>query len=87
LREAAGVRQCGLKRRIAGCHTALCVWEVAYAENVAYRSRKGTSQALVTLTDWVTKKRRDYWLGEYATPESGEAHHRIIADWTIGGCR
>ena len=25
------------------------------------------AQALVTLTDAVTKQRRDYWLGEYGT--------------------
>jgi len=47
----------------------------------SYRKRKGYSQALVTLTDAVTKRRRDYWLGEYGTPESREAYHRIIAKW------
>jgi len=47
----------------------------------AYRQRKGRDQALVTLTDSVTKKRRDYWLGEYGTPQSRECYHRVIAEW------
>jgi integrase len=47
----------------------------------AYRIRKGYDQALVTLTDALTKKRRDYWLGQHGTPESREAYHRVIAEW------
>lgn len=35
-----------------------------------YRKREGRSQALVTLTDSVTKRRRDFWLGEHGTPVS-----------------
>jgi hypothetical protein len=46
-----------------------------------YRHRKGYTQALVTLTDAVTRRRRDYWLGEDGTPESREAYHRVIAAW------
>ncbi len=38
----------------------------------SYRKRSGYDQAIVTLTDSVTKRRRDYWLGEYNTPESRE---------------
>ncbi len=47
----------------------------------AYRRRKDSDQALVTLTDSVTGRRRDYWLGEYGTPESRERYHRLIAEW------
>jgi len=38
----------------------------------AYRRRSGYTQALVTLTDAATKKRRDFWLGEFGTTESRE---------------
>ncbi len=31
----------------------------------SYRQRLGYDQAIVTLTDAVTKERRDYWLGEF----------------------
>lgn len=47
----------------------------------AYRKRPGYSQALVTLSDKATGQRRDYWLGEYGTPESREVYHRLIAAW------
>ncbi len=53
----------------------------------SYRKRKDRSQALVTLTDAVTKCRRDYWLGEYDTPESRERYHRLIAEWEARGRR
>ncbi len=47
----------------------------------SYRKRKDRNQAIVTLTDAVTKRRRGYWLGEYGTPESRERDHRLIAEW------
>lgn len=47
----------------------------------AYRQRPGYHQALVTLTDAATKKRRDYWLGAYGSAASRELYHRIIAAW------
>ncbi|HVP73952.1 MAG TPA: hypothetical protein VMS30_09460, partial [Phycisphaerales bacterium] len=53
----------------------------------AYRQRAGYGQALVTLTDSVTKKRRDYWLGAYDTPASRENYHRLIAEWEARGRR
>ena len=53
----------------------------------SYRSRKGYTQALVTLTDSITKQRRDYWLGEHGTPESRERYHRLIAEWETNGRR
>ncbi len=36
----------------------------------SYRLRKEHRQAIVTLSDSLTKKRRDYWLGEYGSPAS-----------------
>jgi hypothetical protein len=53
----------------------------------AYRKRSGYDQAIVTLTDAVTKRRRDYWLGEYGSPASRERYHRLIAAWEAGGRR
>jgi len=52
-----------------------------------YRQRKGYDQALVTLTDSVTKKRRDYWLGVFNSPESRERYHRVIAEWEANARR
>jgi integrase len=47
----------------------------------SYRLRKGYSQAIVTLTDAVTGKRKDYWLGEFGSPESREMYHRVLSRW------
>ncbi|MBI5725054.1 MAG: site-specific integrase [Planctomycetes bacterium] len=51
----------------------------------SYRRRKGSHQAVVTLTDARTRIRRDYWLGEYDSPESWERYHRILAEWQANG--
>ncbi len=53
----------------------------------AYRQRKGYSQAIVTLTDSATGKRRDYWLGEHGTPESKERYYRLLAEYEALGRR
>lgn len=53
----------------------------------SYRQRSGYTQAIVTLTDAQTRKRRDYWLGEYDSPESREQYHRLIAEWEASGRR
>jgi integrase len=53
----------------------------------SYRRRPGYSQALVTLTDSHTKKRRDYWLGEHNSPQSRETYHRLVAEWESRGRR
>ena len=45
----------------------------------SYRERDG--QALVTLSDSLTKRRKDFWLGEYDTAQSRERYHRTIAEW------
>lgn len=51
------------------------------ARTPTYRLRSGYYQAIVTLTDSATGKRRDYWLGEYGTRASRELYHRLIAAW------
>jgi hypothetical protein len=55
------------------------------AKPPAYRQRKGYDQAIVTITDSRTKKRRDYWLGPYGSPESRELYYRLIAEWDALG--
>lgn len=47
----------------------------------AYRERVGYGQAIVTLTDAVTGKRKDYWLGDFNSPASREMYGRVIAQW------
>lgn len=47
----------------------------------SYRQRRGSAQAIVTLTDSPTGKRRDYWLGEFNTTASRELYYRLIAEW------
>jgi hypothetical protein len=46
-----------------------------------YRLRKGYSQAIVTLTDSISGKRKDYWLGEFGSPGSREMYHRVLSQW------
>ncbi len=53
----------------------------------SYRKRTGYDQAIVTLVDSRTRKRRDYWLGPYDTPESRERYYRLIAEWESLGRR
>jgi len=53
----------------------------------SYRKRAGYDQAIVTLTDALSKQRRDYWLGPHGTPASRELYHRVIAAWEAGGRR
>ncbi len=52
-----------------------------------YRQRKGYDQAIVTLTDSVTRYRKDYWLGPYDAPQSRELYHRVLAQWESSGRR
>jgi len=51
------------------------------AKNTVVETAKGRDQAIVTLTDSLTKKRRDYGLGEFNSAESRERYHRVIAQW------
>jgi hypothetical protein len=53
----------------------------------AYRLRRGYSQAIVTLTDSATGKRKDYWLGEYGSPVKREMYHRVLSQWESLGRR
>lgn len=53
----------------------------------SYRQRSGYSQAIVTLRDSQTGQVRDYWLGEFDSPESHERYHRVIAEWESRGRR
>lgn len=53
----------------------------------SYRQRKGYDQAMVTLTDARTRKRRDYWLGPHGSPESRELYHQLLAEWEANGRR
>lgn len=52
-----------------------------------YRRRPGRTQAIVTLTDSATKKRRDFPLGCHGSTESREHYHRVIAEWEANGRR
>jgi hypothetical protein len=51
----------------------------------AYRQRKDSDQAVVTLLDVVTRQRRDYWLGTFDTPQSRQRYYRLIAQWEANG--
>ncbi len=64
----------------------------------AYWARSVYDQAIVTLTDSATKRRRDYWLGEYGTPashqptpvqlpSSGRASKAILVGLSMGEVR
>ncbi len=53
----------------------------------AYRHKKDRNTAVVTLTDSVTKMRRDYPLGEFDTPQSRERYHQLVAHWEASGRR
>lgn len=54
-----------------------------------YRRRtiRGREIAIVRLPDVETKTRRDYWLGEYGSPESREKYARLLAEWESRGRR
>jgi integrase len=52
-----------------------------------YRKRHDRNQAIVTLTDAITKKRRDYWLGDFGSAQSRELYHRVVAEWEANGRR
>ena len=52
-----------------------------------YRLHKQSGQAVVTLRDAVTAKRRDILLGEYDSQESRERYDAVIAEWLANGRR
>lgn len=55
----------------------------------AYRHRtiRGYEYAVVTLTDGVSGRRRDYGLGEYGSPYSRTRYAKLLATWEAAGRR
>ncbi len=55
----------------------------------AYRQRlvHGNETAIVTLTDSLTKRRRDFYLGPYGSVASRELYARLLAQWERDGRR
>jgi integrase len=47
----------------------------------SYRRHKQSGQAIVTLTDAVTGRRRDVLLGKYGTKASKDEYKRVVLDW------
>ncbi len=47
----------------------------------SYRLHKQSGQAVVTLTDWVTRRRRDVLLGVHGSPASRGEYARVLAEW------
>lgn len=45
------------------------------------KAYRGLVRACVTLTDRVTRERRDVLLGEFGSPESHQAYARVLAEW------
>jgi integrase len=43
------------------------------------RLKKG--RGVVTLTDPISKERKEFWLGPHGEPETLEAYHRLLAEW------
>jgi integrase len=52
-----------------------------------YRLHKQSGQAVVTLRDPATGRRRDVLLGRYGTPESRQEYTRVLAEWEAAGRR
>ena len=53
----------------------------------AYRLHKPRNSVVVTLTDAVTKRRRDFYLGPFNSPKIRERYHRIVGEWEAIGRR
>lgn len=51
----------------------------------SYRRHKASGQAIVTLTDRNTRRRRDVLLGPHNTPESRKLYDETIAEWLANG--
>jgi integrase len=51
----------------------------------SYRRHKQSGQAIVTLTDAVTGRRRDVLLGKYNTEASREEYKRVVVEWEANG--
>jgi integrase len=57
------------------------------ASSPRLRLHKPSNNAVVTLRDGYTGRRRDYYCGRWGSPESIEAYARIIRVWESGGRR
>jgi integrase len=53
----------------------------------AYRLHQQSGQAIVTLVDAITGRRRDRLLGKYDTPASRAEYQRVVLDWEANGRR
>jgi hypothetical protein len=53
----------------------------------SYHLREGGGQAIVTRSDFVTKRRHDFQLGIHCSPPSRECYHRLTAEWEANGQR
>lgn len=53
----------------------------------SYRLHKRSGRAVVTLSDSVTKARRDVYLGDYGTTHSKALYHKTVAGWEAAGRR
>ncbi|OAI41515.1 hypothetical protein AYO40_00340 [Planctomycetaceae bacterium SCGC AG-212-D15] len=53
----------------------------------SYRKHRQSGQAIVTLTDAITKRRHDVLLGPYETPASKNEYKRVVLEWESNGRR
>jgi integrase len=53
----------------------------------SYRLHRQSGQAVVTLTDAVSGRRKDHLLGNYDTAASKEEYRRVVLDWEARGRR
>jgi integrase len=50
-----------------------------------YRKHKASGQAIVTLSDAVTGRRKDYLLGRYGSAKSKAEYRRVLVEWESQG--
>jgi integrase len=55
--------------------------------NPTYRLHRQSGQAVVTLPDVATGRRRDFLLGLYLSPESKTEYKRLVLEWETNGRR
>src|SRR5262245_27801357 len=53
----------------------------------SYRKHRQSGQAIVTLTDHLTGRRKDVLLGKYHSAESRKEYARVLAEWEANGRR
>lgn len=57
------------------------------AKPPTYRLHRSSGQAITTLVDAVTGRRRDHLLGPHGTPKSRAKYHTLIGQWEAAGRR